>query len=104
MIMEELIEEHRQAAGLIERLHGARVGYGEGREGALDGIITTIDELTELYTRHVHKEDRHFFFPSMEYFTEDEEQEILAGMESFDREVLHTAYGRFANELEAGAG
>jgi rubredoxin len=49
-------------------------------------------ELVKLYDKHITKEDREFFHPSMKYFTGPEKQSMLEEFNEFDRNMIHEKY------------
>ena len=56
--------------------------------------------LTEFYPGHIEKEDKHFFFPIMEYFSKDEQDVMLAEFYEFDRNMIHEKYNKVAEAIE----
>jgi hypothetical protein len=48
--------------------------------------------LVEFYPRHIEKEDKHFFIPCMDYFTEAEKEAMLKEEWEFDRSLIHEKY------------
>ena len=56
--------------------------------------------LSWLYPKHIELEDRHFFIPVMDYFTEDEQQKMVGEFFEFDRNIIHNKYRKIAEELE----
>jgi hemerythrin-like domain-containing protein len=63
-------------------------------------VETSLRELVALYPRHIEKEDKRFFFPSMEYFTRQEMDLMLQEFERFDSRMIHERYERTVEELE----
>jgi hypothetical protein len=55
-------------------------------------ILFNLDKITVMYPNHIIKEDQHFFIPSMEYFTAEEKDAMLAKMWEFDRKMIHERY------------
>lgn len=91
-VMEELVKEHIYAREQVSALLLARNRYLEGSEDELDNLITTLTNLIELYPSHIEKEDKHFFIPIMDYFTDEEKDEMLEEFYEFDREMIHEKY------------
>jgi len=56
-------------------------------------------ELVNLYPEHIRKEDKEFFFPVMEYFTESEQEDILRRFRDFDRQMIHEKYEGIISDL-----
>jgi hemerythrin-like domain-containing protein/rubredoxin len=91
-IMDELIEEHIYARGRVGRLLESREHHINGDPGALEQARETLKDLIELYPHHIEKEDRRFFYPCMDLFTEAEKAEMLEEFWEFDRSMIHWKY------------
>ncbi len=91
-IMDELIEEHIYAREKVGRLLESRELHLNGAPGALDQAKETLKDLIELYPRHIEKEDKRFFYPCMELFTDSEKAEMLEEFWEFDRDMIHWKY------------
>jgi hemerythrin-like domain-containing protein len=90
--MEELTEEHRWARKVTGRLVEANTRYVQGNREALSVIGDCIKTLVEFYPRHIEKEDRHFFIPCMDYFTDAEKGAMLREEWEFDKTLIHEKY------------
>lgn len=90
--MEELIEDHRWGRKTTARLVEANKRYMEGHGDAMSTAIDCMKSLIEFYPKHIEKEDKHFFIPCMDYFTEAEQQSILREEWEFDRNLIHEKY------------
>ena len=101
--MTGLIEDHVRARSMTRSLIEANTRYRSGDVSALSEIETSVRDLTEFYPVHIAKEDRHFFKPCLEYFTEAERQTMLADFDEFDRALIHEKYRRIVEELEQSA-
>ena len=99
-ITQELIEEHRQARVMIHTIVEAKEKYLSGDTAALSIILTNFQRLSGFYPKHIEKEDRHFFFPIMEYFSAAEQDAMLAEFEEFDRMMIHEKYTKVVDALE----
>lgn len=99
--MEELIADHVRGRALTRQLVEANARYASGDADALSGIERAARELVEFYPVHIDKEDRHFFKPAMEQFTEEEQADILRDYDEFDRMLIHERYRIIVEELEA---
>lgn len=53
-----------------------------------------------LYPRHIETEDRRFFLPVMDYFTEQEQEDMLLDFNEFDRTMIHRKYESLVEGLE----
>ncbi|MDO8715580.1 MAG: hypothetical protein Q7J73_02050, partial [Dehalococcoidales bacterium] len=45
--------------------------------GSLEEIESCLKELVRFYPAHIEKEDKHFFYPCLEYLSEKEQQDML---------------------------
>jgi len=91
-IMEELIEEHVFGRQTTKALVEANTRYRNGDENALTDIAANLQTLTDFYPRHIEKEDKEFFPSSRNYFTDEEDQAMLAEFWEFDRNMIHEKY------------
>ncbi len=99
-IMDELIEEHELARRIIARLERATERYAEGDLHGLTEMRNEMEEMTVLYPDHIRKEDKHFFVPSMGYFSQAEQSAMLSEMTDFDRQMIHKVYRGVVERLE----
>jgi hemerythrin-like domain-containing protein len=90
--MEELVEEHRWGRKTTVRLVEANQRYMQGDRNAMSTVIDCVKSLVQFYPKHIEKEDKHFFIPCMDYFTETEQQSILREEWEFDRSLIHERY------------
>ncbi len=98
-IIDELMAEHAEARSKVKRLSEANQQYKQGDEKSLNTISQMLRELSSLYPKHIEKEDRHFFHPSMNYFTQAEQSKMLEEFYEFDREMIHWKYQKVIEEL-----
>jgi hemerythrin-like domain-containing protein len=66
--------------------------YMRGEREAMSAVTDCLRSLVQFYPKHIEKEDRHFFIPCMDYFTETEQQDILKEEWEFDRSLIHERY------------
>lgn len=99
-IMDELLNEHVYGRKTIKLLSQAKEKYAGGDEEALGDIQARLKDLEELYPNHIDKEDNHFFLPVMEYFSRQEQDEMLADFAEFDKQMIHKAYKSIVEALE----
>jgi hemerythrin-like domain-containing protein len=99
-IMEELIEEHVFGRKTTKALVEANTRYRSGDETALTDIATNLQTLTDFYPRHIKKEDKVFFPSSRNYFTDEEDQAMLAEFWEFDRNMIHEKYKSLVDGFE----
>ena len=100
-LMKELIEEHVFGRKTTKALVEANTRYRNGDETALADIAANLKTLTEFYPRHIEKEDKKFFPSSRAYFTEEEDQAILAKFWEFDRNMIHEKYKSLIEGFES---
>lgn len=91
-IMGELEDEHRYARRTVGQLVSYTEKWSEGDEGALEVVIESLKRLSELYPRHILKEDKEFFFPCQEYFTKSERVKLLEAGNRFDNNFTNVIY------------
>jgi hemerythrin-like domain-containing protein len=99
-IMKELVEEHVFARKTTKELVEANTRYRNGNGLALGVIVDKLETLVNLYPRHINKEDKVFFPAARAYFTEEEDQAMLAEFWEFDRKMIHEKYKAVVAVLE----
>jgi hemerythrin-like domain-containing protein len=99
-IMNELIKEHVYGRKLVSDLVMAMGSYRQGSVSALNDVKTCLTKLVAFYPAHVEKEDRHFFYPSLEYLSKQEQDNMLEEFWEFDRKMIHERYQVVVEELE----
>jgi hypothetical protein len=62
--------------------------------------MLSVITLIELYPIDIEKEDKKFFLSSRIYFTDEEDQKILAEFLGFDRKMIHEKNKSVVKELE----
>lgn len=102
--MAELIDDHVRGREMTRRLAEANDRYRSGDSAALGDIESAVGDLIAFYPVHIEKEDRHFFKPSLDHFTDAEKQEMLAEFEAFDRTLIHEKYRGVVESLERAGG
>ena len=100
-ILQELRDEHNQARKTVIRLAEARNKYAAGSHETFMEILNSIKELTELYPKHIEKEEWHFFVPVMQYFNAEEQQKMLEEFWEADRILVHLIYGNVVEGLQS---
>ena len=91
-MLDKLIDDHVQARKLMAKLAEANKKYVKGNADAGNDIIAYLKTLTVLYRKHIELEDKHFFIPSLGYFTKDEMNSMLNDMWEYDRTMIHIKY------------
>jgi hemerythrin-like domain-containing protein len=99
-IMEELVEEHKYARKTVGMLVDAKERYLKGGDTSQE-VVALLRELAHFYPIHIEKEDKHFFYPCMEYFTMEEQDKILAEFYEFDRKMIHEKHRNIVDRIAA---
>ncbi len=90
--MGRLVEDHKVSRDRVRAVAEANRRYRLGDEGALTAMAESLEFLAELYPGHIAIEDRSFFIPSMDLFTAEEQKQMLAQFQAFDRNLVHQLY------------
>jgi len=99
-IMNELIEEHVFGRKTTKALVEANSRYRNGDSAALSDVAGCLKTLVDFYPRHIEKEDKVFFPASRAYFSEAEDQRMLAEFMDFDQKMIHEKYRSVVDDLE----
>lgn len=99
-VMQELIDEHVFGRQTTQVLVEANTRYRNGDETALSDITSKLRTITEFYPKHIEKEDKVFFPACRVYFTDKEDQAMLAEFWEFDQKMIHEKYKSVVEELE----
>jgi len=99
-VMDELIAEHVVSRSTTKALDEANSRYRNGDASALEDLAGCLRSLLELYPRHIEKEDKIFFPAARAYFSEAEDQAMLAEFMDFDRKMIHEKYTSVVDQLE----
>jgi hemerythrin-like domain-containing protein len=99
-IMTELIGEQAYSRQTVRKLVEAKERYLKG-ENTVQEVIAQLKELARFYPLHIQKEDKHFFYPCMDYFTKEEQDRMLAEFYEFDRNMIHEKYRKVVDQIEA---
>jgi hemerythrin-like domain-containing protein len=91
-IVDELIEEHITARKMVGNLLEAKERYLGGTRDAAADVATCLSSLIGFYPGHIAKEDKHFFFPCLDYFPPEEQERMLQEFYEFDRKMIHEKY------------
>jgi len=99
-IVNELIEEHKYGRKTVGKLVAAKERYLSGEDTSQE-VIDYLKELAHFYPTHIQKEDKHFFYPCMEYFTREEQDAMLLEFYEFDRKMIHEKYKKVVEGFKA---
>jgi hemerythrin-like domain-containing protein len=97
-VMKELLEEHKWGRKTTGRLVEANVNYNAGDKKALPVISECLRSLVGFYPKHIEKEDKDFFIPVMDYFSQDEKDAMLKEGHDFDQKLIHEKYEKTVAE------
>ena len=99
-IMDELIQEHVTARKMVGALLAAREKYIAGDNSSLAEIAELLQKIGGFYPAHIEKEDKHFFYPVLDYFSKEEQDNMLKEFWEFDRKVIHEKYQKVVETRE----
>ncbi|MBN2603772.1 MAG: hemerythrin domain-containing protein [Candidatus Thermoplasmatota archaeon] len=99
-IMNKLVEDHVVARKTVGALNDANVSVANGNKRSIKEIVSNLENLVALYPRHIYTEDEAFFYPIMEYFNKEEQENMLEKFWDFDRKMIHEKYTNLVNDLE----
>jgi hemerythrin-like domain-containing protein len=99
-VMQVLLSEHIFGRKTTQALVEANNRYRNGETKALAEVLAGFRLLIDFYPRHIEKEDREFFPASRTYFSEQEDQAMLAEFWEFDRKMIHEKYKAVVRAME----
>ncbi len=99
--MEGLIAEHASMRFAVSSLQESKNRYLMGEAKAFGEVKTRLMELVMAYPPHIEKEDKHFFYPSMDYFTPEEQERMLQEFYEYDREMIHEKYSNVVDIIKS---
>jgi hemerythrin-like domain-containing protein len=99
-ILNELVREHQWGRKTTGTLVDANTKYAGGDDEALNTVIDCLKTLVEFYPNHIEKEDKHFFMPVMDYFSQEEKDAMLQEEYEFDRTLIHEKYEDIVVRME----
>jgi hemerythrin-like domain-containing protein len=103
LTMNELIEDHIFSRKTVAELVTAKDDLLKGNKESPPLIIKSLETLTLFYPKHIEKEDKHFFYPVMEYFSVGEQDAMLEEFHEFDAKMIHEKYNKVAETIEKSA-
>jgi hemerythrin-like domain-containing protein len=98
-IMEELIDEHKQARNKVGEIIRLNSEYKKGQKNVVTKIIEIINWLNKFYPVHIKKEDEVFFPKADTYFSNEELEQMLKDYYEFDAKMIHEKYNKLYEEL-----
>ena len=99
-VKQELINEHVFGRQTPQALVEANTRYRSGDKSALKDITSKLHTIAEFNPKHIEKEDKVFFPACRTYFTDDEDQAMLAEFWEFDQKMIHEKYKSVVEGLE----
>ncbi len=90
----ELVLEHALARRTVTALETGNLSFVSGNKGALGDVLKNLQTLVELYPAHIEKEDKHFFYPVMGYFSKREQGDMLAQFRQFNFDFTEKRYSQ----------
>ncbi len=96
----ELVNEHALARRTVRELERLKEEYVTGVRETPKDVLELLDALVNLYPQHIRKEDAQFFFPSMNYFTQEEQEGMLDRFLEFDKDFTNKRYKKTIEALE----
>jgi hemerythrin-like domain-containing protein len=99
-MMNQLLEDHRTARKLVGAIAASNHSYINGEAYSQQRLKEASQDLVELYTTHIHTEDKEFFYPIMDYFTEEEQDNMLQEFWDFDKHMTHERYNQLVERCE----
>ncbi len=99
-MMKELTIEHALARKTVTALDNAKQEYVSGKKEALHNLLSLLSTLVKLYPEHIEKEDKHFFYPCMKYFTNQEKQEMQKNFLEFNQNFTDKRYNQIIDALK----
>lgn len=99
-LAEELKLEHMMFRKMREKMYAFNLEFSKGNFNHILKLNELIEDFYSILKKHIDKEDSIFFPQSMKFFSEDEQEAMLAKFRDFDQGVMHEKYRRLINELE----
>jgi hemerythrin-like domain-containing protein len=99
-IMNRLKQDHQYARKIVTDLANENNNHIEGKKNEIQEITTNLEKLLTLYPVHIETEDKEFFYPSMDYFTEEEQKKMLQEFNDFDKKMIHEKYLQIIEKQE----
>ena len=99
-IMKELVEEHMYGRKKVQELVEATELFSTGLTKSPEKVALILEEICSFYPKHIEKEDKRFFFPVMEYFSQKEQDSMLEEFYEFDRNMIHEKYKAVVADYE----
>jgi hemerythrin-like domain-containing protein len=104
-ILKQLTKEHKHTGDITINLINVRNNYSKSEDDASKQIFAFeihgyLEEFMDFYPKHIIKEEKEFFLPCMDYFTDNEKNEMNDKFLEFDRKLIHEKYNRILEKYE----
>ena len=99
-IIKRLEQDHQLARKIVTDLLNQNNNYIQGKSNSIKEITNNLEKLVTLYPVHIETEDKEFFYPSMDYFTVEEQQKMLQEFYDFDKKMIHEKYLQIIEKQE----
>ncbi len=99
-IMSDLVQEHAFVRKTVDDIEQAKESYIRGEKDAHAKVIAALNIITIFYPQHLQKEEKHFFYQSMEYFSPEEKDKMLRDFTEYDAKLFHDEHKHLIEELE----
>lgn len=99
-MMQDLVDEHKFARGIVAELVAARQRYMAGDAQAAEVIKMKLQTLADFYPVHIAKEDKKFFPATERYYSQSELAAMLQSFWEFDRKMIHDKYKAVVKQFE----
>jgi hemerythrin-like domain-containing protein len=99
-LMDELIADHVFGRTTTKALIEANIRYRRGDEAALSEVAAHLQTIVDFYPVHIEKEDVVCFPAFRAYFSEEEDQGMIAEFWEFDRKMIHEKYAAVVKASE----
>ena len=99
-VIDGLVLEHIRERGLMDGLEIAEDKFWLGESRAFMEILGNLKGILKFYPAHMQREEKEFFYAGMEYFSEEEQMDMLREFAEFDRNLIHEKYIRMADQYE----
>ena len=99
-LMDELIADHIFGRTTTKALVEANMRYRRGDKAALGEVTAHLQTIVDFYPVHIKKEDIVCFPAFRAYFSEEEDQAMLAEFWEFDKKMIHEKYTAVVKESE----
>jgi hemerythrin-like domain-containing protein len=99
-LMDSLVMDHVEHRNIIISLEAARERHLKAEADTVGQMLTACKRLAEFYPGHMAKEEKGLFIPSMEYFSQREQEEMVKKFWEFDKDLLLAKYLNFMDRYD----